>query len=294
MATTILQAFDILRSNLEITGLQQSIVSARQRNVRDALKNGVDVIDSFLTGSYSRSTLIAPLSEADIDIFAVLNSKYFHHYNHRQNGGQAGLLDLVKRTLKKTYTKTPDISRNGQAVTIRFNDFMVDVIPAFNRQGGGYLIPNSISKTWISTDPKKHVELMTNQNRLHQGKLVPLVKMIKGWNKNCGKFFQSFHLEVLAIQIFQGVTISDYPSGIRFFFEKALNLVGKKNLDPAGYGGDVGCYINTQNKYDEARRKIQLAYERSLNAESLAFKSHIAEAIEFWKKIFGGYFPSYG
>jgi hypothetical protein len=29
----------------------------------------MEVLDSFLTGSYRRSTMIAPLSQADIDIF---------------------------------------------------------------------------------------------------------------------------------------------------------------------------------------------------------------------------------
>jgi hypothetical protein len=73
--------------------------------------------------------MIAPLSEADVDIFFCLDAKYFQNYNG-QNGGPAGLLDAVKRTLLKTYTRTPDISRNGQAVSIRFDDFVVDVVPA--------------------------------------------------------------------------------------------------------------------------------------------------------------------
>ena len=37
--------------------------------------------------------MIAPLKEADIDIFVVLPSRYFSHYNSA-NGGQAGLLDV--------------------------------------------------------------------------------------------------------------------------------------------------------------------------------------------------------
>jgi len=137
MPTTIPLAFLRLKSNLEITDLQTETVSTRQQSVREVVEAGLEVTDSFLTGSYSRQTMIAPLKEADVDIFVVLNSRYFHHYNQGQNGGQAGLLDQLKRTLLKTYTRTPDISRNGQAVTIRFEDFVVDVIPAFNRQGGG-------------------------------------------------------------------------------------------------------------------------------------------------------------
>jgi tRNA nucleotidyltransferase (CCA-adding enzyme) len=147
MATTIESAFQKLKENLEPTGLQKSTISTRQNNVREVVEKDLTVLDSFLTGSYSRSTMIAPLKDADVDVFIVLDSEYFYNYDNGQNGGQAGLLDLVKRTLRKTYTKTPDISRNGQAVTIRFEDFVVDVAPGFKIKDGGYLIPNSITQS---------------------------------------------------------------------------------------------------------------------------------------------------
>jgi hypothetical protein len=294
MALTISSAFAKLRENLEITNLQASIVSTRQQNVRDALKGGLDVVDSFLTGSYSRSTMISPLADADVDIVVVLDAKYFHNYNNGQNGGQAGLLDLVKRTLRRTYTRTPDISRNGQAVTIRFDDFTVDVVPAFNRQGGGYLIPNSVRQVWISTDPKKHVEIVASANKAQNGNLVPLVKMIKGWNRTHSRYFNSFHLEVMLLKALTGVSISDPPSGARFFFDKARTLVTQQNLDPAGYGGDIGAYINTQEKIAEAVAKLQLAYDRSLKAEAAAQRGNVRESMEYWSKVFGEYFPAYG
>lgn len=294
MATTIQQSFLKLKQNLEITGLQQSTVSTRQNSVREVMEAGLNVKDSFLTGSYSRSTMIAPLKEADVDIFFVLDNSYFYNYNKGQNGGQAGLLDLVKRTLRKTYTRTPDISRNGQAVTIRFEDFVVDVVPGFNRQGGGYLIPNSISQNWISTDPKKHVEIMSAANKAHNGDLVPLVKMIKGWNKNNNKYFSSFHLEVLALEILNSVTISDFPSGVRYYFDKGRTTISQKNLDPAGYGGDVGNYINTQEKIQEAVSKFELAYTRAIKAEDYAKRGLVKDAVDMWIKIFGDYFPAYG
>ncbi|MBM3210668.1 nucleotidyltransferase [Candidatus Poribacteria bacterium] len=296
MATTILSAFQKLRENLEITGLQKSTVSTRQNNVREIMENDLIVLDSFLTGSYSRNTMIAPLKDADVDIFFVLDNKYFYHYDSGKNGGQAGLLDLVKRTLRKTYTKTPDISRNGQAVTIRFEDFMVDVVPGFYRQGGGYLIPNSINQNWIATDPKKHVEIFSDANTKHNGDLVPLIKMIKGWNANINKYFRSFHLEALALQVLNGATISDFPSGTRYFFDKCRTFVKNRNPDPAGlaYSGDVGSYINTQEKIQEAMAKFQLAYDRACKSEDYASRGYIQEAIQMWGKIFGDYFPAYG
>ena len=71
MAKTILESFRELKTNLEITELQQSTVSTRQQNVRNAVESELNVLDSFLTGSYSRHTMIAPLKEADIDIFII-------------------------------------------------------------------------------------------------------------------------------------------------------------------------------------------------------------------------------
>jgi hypothetical protein len=129
MAKTIDEGFEELRFNLEITDLQEKTVSTRQKNVRKALEDDFDILDSFLTGSYRRSTMIAPLKGADLDIFIVLDPKYY------EASGQAALLANVKKELRKTYTETPDISPNGQAVTIRFTDFKVDVITGFRRKG---------------------------------------------------------------------------------------------------------------------------------------------------------------
>lgn len=295
MATTIPQSFLELKQNLEISDTQGTIISARQKSVRGVIEAKINLIEpfSFLTGSYCRQTLIAPLKEADIDIFFVLDPKYYHHYNGK-NGNQAGLLDGVRKVLLKTYTKTPDISRNGQAVTIRFNDFVVDVVPGFNRQGGGFLIPNSVNQSWIPTNPKKHVEIMSSANKAHNNELIPLIKMIKAWNKNNDKYFNSFHLEVIALEALNNVSITDFSSGVRYFFDKGRTLVAQKNLDPAGYGGDIGGYIDTHEKVQEAIAKFQLAYDRAVKAEDYAKRGYAKDAIDMWIKIFGDYFPTYG
>ncbi len=105
MAKTIPESFLKLKENLEITDPQEAIISTRQRNIRTVIETGINLVDpySFLTGSYSRQTLIAPLKETDIDIFFVLHSKYYYHYENGQNGGQGGLLDWVKKVIKSLW-----------------------------------------------------------------------------------------------------------------------------------------------------------------------------------------------
>jgi hypothetical protein len=292
MPYTIAESFQRFRSNLEITDPQSTTVSIRQLAIRKVLANDFQIVDDFLTGSYARSTMISPLSEADIDIFICLHPSYFNAFNGT-NGGPAGLLDRVKTSLRKTYTSTPDISRNGQAVTIRFSDFVVDVVVGFNRNGGGYIIANGVNNFWLSTDPKKHVEIFSQSNKVHSGDLVPLIKMIKSWNKGNGSFFRSFHLEVLALEALRNVTITDLPSGLRFFFQKAQSLVRGKNLDPAGYGDDIGRYI-TQATVDEATRKFQGAFNSAAAAEQYTNRGQIPQAIEIWRHLAPNHFPAYG
>ena len=203
------------------------------------------------------------------------------------------MIDKVRKSLLKTYTKTPKISRNGQAVTITFTDFVVDVVPAFNRQGGGYLIPNSATKQWINTNPKVHVDCMINENSTHNGTLVPIVKMIKGWNKKINDAFTSFYLELMAINIFRNVTISDYPSGMRYFFDKGREGIKLKIKDPVTYGGQINGLRNTKT-VEDAISKFELAYSRAVKAENFARNGYNNNAIDEWRKIFGDYFPAYG
>lgn len=292
MPYTVAESFARLRSQLEITDIQSSVVSVRQQTVRKIIDGAMRVEDDFLTGSYARSTMISPLSEADIDIFICLHPSYFTHFNGI-NGGPAGLLDLAKTTVRKTYSSTPDISRNGQAVTIRFSDFVVDVVIGFNRNGGGYIIANAVGNYWLSTDPKRHVALMSEANKRHAGNLVPVIKMIKSWNKAHGSFFRSFHLEVLALKIFSSVTISDFESGLRFFFDNARAEVRQVNPDPAGYGDDIGRYIKG-GSVEQATAKFTGAFNLAAHAEAYTRRGDHKSAILTWKQLMPNHFPSYG
>ncbi|RVK48207.1 nucleotidyltransferase [Sinorhizobium meliloti] len=287
MVRTIADAFRVLRSNLEITGLQEQTVASRQKAIREVLARDFIIKDTFLTGSYRRSTMIRPLKEADVDIFIVLDVKYYRDDRKR------ALLESIKKSLRKTYTKTPDIRPDGSAVTVTFTDFKVDVVPAFYRKGSGYLIPSLELNKWISTDPKKHVEIWTAANKAHNNDLVPLIKMIKGWNKS-RNLFKSFHLETLILKALDGVTITDYPSGMRYVFDKGITLVQYKLADPAGYSDDVGAHVDTKAKIQLLVDRLIWARDRAMEADAMAADGNVANAINKWRLIVPSYFPRYG
>jgi hypothetical protein len=118
--------------------------------------------------------------------------------------------------------------------------------------------------------------------------------MIKSWNRMINDYFMSFHLEEMVLQLLRGVKISDFPSGVRYFFDKARTYVTQKNPDPAGYTAHVGSYLNTRQKVDDAVSRLDTAYDRALKAENLGQAYQAQDAIDKLRQIFGGYFPSYG
>ncbi len=300
MARTVAQGFQELRSRLEITNLQSSAVSKRHQDIREILKKELPVLEDggdFLTGSYVRNTMIAPLKEADIDIFFVLKRSYYYEND------QASLLDKVKSTLKKAYPYTADISRDGQAVTISFHDFKVDVVPAFHRMLSfffpGYLIANTITKKWIVTNPKEHLEIWRKANQEHNGNLIPLIKMMKAWNKTNGALLTSFHLECLLLKILKGESIMDFPSAVQYVFGKARRFfrypVFFTVWDPTVSNSDVGAYLNTQKKRAAVLSRLETAYTRAKKAQELTSQGNIEEAFTNWQYIFGDYyFPAFG
>ncbi len=297
MPHTVAKAFEVLRERLEITPLQLSTVSKRHERVREVLRKELPIVDGgdFLTGSYMRRTMIAPLKEADIDIFIVLDEKYRHDYN------PDSLLDKVKYILKKGYSETTDISRDGQAVTISFSGCKIDIVPAFPRRVGlrflrkyrGFVIANTIEKAWIATDPQQHIMIWREANKKHDGKLIPLIKMIKGWNKENGGLLTSFHLECLILQIMKYQSITFFPAAVRYVFQKARRKLLYPVADPAGYNFDVGTYLNTRNKREEVKSHLESAYKRARKAEEHVTIGKVEEADSNWQLIFGRYFPKY-
>lgn len=287
------QAFERLRRNLELTGLQEKTVASRQRNVREAVAAQLSVVDDFLAGSYRRHTLIGPLVGADVDVVIVLDRSY-------HDSGARAVLDLVRDALLVEYPRTSKISRNGQAVTIRFSDFVIDVVPAFALPwyswSTGWEICDSRSNAWITTNPKKHVELSAAANRAHGGHLVPRIKQLKAWNREAGEPLHSFHLEAMAWSIFGTSWLwkngqrSDWESA-RFFFDKARTDLNDQLHDPAGTGADIAAYLHG-TALKAAISKVTSAYERCVRAERAAKESDLATMHKTYGQVFGDYYPT--
>lgn len=295
MATTIKQAFAQYKTNLEITDRQDGVVATARANVVAALKKKLTLHteESKVIGSWARDTMTRYLSEGDVDVMVILH--YGKNEDWDTDEGTITCLDRFRTILADAYSKTT-IRRDRNCITMRFKEFRLDVIPAFKMKQGYYTIPDSIRKEWVSTDPFTFAKGLTKINQTMDGSLVPLIKMIKGWNRNVGWPVRSFHLECMMYNRYKDYDQGyNYPSMIKVFFDALPGYLSKPCYDPVK-GDRVDDYLDnyaSPTLRQIAIRKAKKAAEDAAEAYDDQEK-YPSIAIGEWKDLLGEFFPSYG
>ena len=221
------------------------------------------------------------------------------HYSKNQHWdnseGTIKVLDKFKSILDKTYPNT-NKRRDQNCITMEFSEFRLDVVPAFSNKGGYYQIPDSVRKVWVDTDPFTFAEFITSLNKRLSGCFIPLIKIIKGWNRNEGWPIRSFHLECLMYNHFNRyITSYSYPFMIQDFFAALPSYLNSVTYDPVK-GDQVDSYLDNS----AIKTKRQIAIEKARNAKEKSKEAYGDQeryptvAIGEWKKILGEFFPSYG
>lgn len=209
MATTINDSFRVFASQLEISERQESKVSNCRNNVVKKLEQELTLHPekSKVIGSWDRNTLIRYLSEGDVDVMVVLHYGNNKHWDNSDGTEQS--LNKFKSILETSYPNT--LTRKDEnCVTMKLDEFRLDVVPAFKLDSGRYKIPDTHRKKWIITDPFAFADLITTTNKNMGERLVPLIKMVKAWNRGIGWPIRSFHLECIMYNRF-----GTYDSGVR-------------------------------------------------------------------------------
>lgn len=298
MATTVKQAFNEYKTNLEITDRQTSLLATTRSNVVAALaaKLSLHPEISKVIGFYDRYTLTRYLKEGDIDLMVILH--YGDNKAWDNNEGATRALDRFKSILDLAYPNTPT-RRDRNCITMKFSEFRLDVVPAFMVSATPtdyYKIPDSIRQYWVPTDPIEFAKKLTAVNTNMDGTFVPLIKMVKGWNRNVGWPIRSFHLECLMYGHYQSYAQGyTYSSTLKRFFESLPGYLSHACFDPVR-GDQVDSYLDnyaTKTRRQIAIEKAQLAAANAREAYNDEEK-YPSIAIGEWKALFGEFFPSYG
>lgn len=290
----VTQAFEIFRQRLELSETEEQDTIRRHEDVRRCIAEAFDISRSFLTGSYARHTKTKPLK--DVDIFFVLGEQEAHWRDKSPHE----LLDAFKECLAKEYGKGA-VEPGRRCVTLEFDKrnptvdaegqvLSVDAVPAFELKHH-YEIPDRVLGKWIKSDPEAHKAQSTRKNKELDERWVPLVKMLKRWNRSAGKPIKpSFLIEVMAQHLVDG-PFTTYQGEVRRFFAAAIDGVMQDWSDPAGLGPPVSDQMTPELR-QSASEVLRRAEVQAALATRLEKQGKQGEALSVWRDLMKKYFPT--
>jgi hypothetical protein len=203
-------------------------------------------------------------------------------------------LETVQTSLAEYRT---NVRKNGQAITLYYKTWpSVDIVPVSrttndNGSVSHYNVPNANNGSWIQARPKKFAgEIEAKATQCGQN-FRRIIKMVKHWNRVHSEFLSSYHIEVLALNIYSG-NLDDTPWQVFQFFEKAKPLLQASLWHELGYADDYLTYSDRA----EVLKRFDTAIQKTRDAWYLTYvgKNDHKGAIELWRQVFGDKFPAYG
>lgn len=295
MATLRQSVHDFI-AKLELTDAEQTAASNQHVYLREGLA-GLLTLDpaynTFLTGSYARSTAIRPLK--DIDVFCVMKRSFELDPDIHP---PAKALRVIKKALDTLYPgKAADPQNRSVNIEFSGTGIAYDVVPAFvdsKAAGEVFLIPDIDAGRWIRSNPRIHKDKSISANVAAGNELKPLTKAVKHWNRQLAKDarLRSFHIEVMAWDVLTTPPESRL-SGLLALFAGLAERVLHTTPDPAGLGPDIDTDLTWSQRQDAAKRFRDAASEIK-RAQTLAADGKVEAAHYIMYGLFGNPYPEKG
>ena len=296
---TIDQSFQKLLSNLHPTEKQRQRIKITRETIDSVLANDQRIFlhtqkqPSFLTGSYSRSTIIRPIHDVDLYIRV-------HYGKHAKDKSPRSILLLMASVLKKRYPKNTKVNVDSPCIIVNFFDYKFEVAPVvcYEDKPDIYDVPAPGSQSWMQCYPHIPSRWLSSCNHKNNKMFIPLIKFLKQWNRVNKVGLKSFHLELLTEKVFGSMTdIYSYPQGIFDWIYCVRDWLWENSYpfieEPGSSYKFVDDYVYEKkfrlrvmrNKIDTALKKAERAYDFYLKGRHIAAK-------RIWRNMFGSMFPS--
>ena len=295
---TIDQSFQKFLTNLNPTDKQLQQIRKTRDSIDTVLIND-DQISlntqkqiSFLTGSYSRKTIIRPID--DIDLYVRI-----HYGKHAEGHSPMSILRLMARAIRRRYPKNTKINVDAPCIVVRFWGYKFEIVPAvgYSDDPDLYSIPAPGSKKWMQCYPNVPDKWLSACNYKNNSMFIHLIKMLKQWNRNNKVGLKSFHLELLTEKVFGAITdIYSYPQGIYDWMYYVRNWIWENDfpfiLEPGKNYAYVDDYLYEKAfRLQVVRKKLDAGLKKAERGWNFYSKSKYPAAKRVWNNMFGPKFP---
>lgn len=295
MVESIQEAFEQFERDVVRVPKQDNDAAKRvQQEIREHLAQELaELVETFLSGSYSRRVQVVKLH--DIDIIVVVDDPTGAFAASAAAalttiGDAARTCDLVSRVSSPR--------RRSVRLTLRDYEFAIDLVGARepDGDGDGHLLacnwPEEGRDDWTWGHPRGQRQAAIDKNQQTGGIYVPSVRLVKFWlGRVWGdgeKPFRSYHAEsVLHGALSQKV---DFDQAMVTFFDAAYDALAPGVLTPDP--GAPSTYVDEILDPNE-RREARDAVVSARSAAHVAYeKEDLDEALDAWAEIFGPAFPA--
>jgi hypothetical protein len=257
-----------------------------------ALKKAKLEIDGYhIIGSYMRETMVGPLVANNVDVLVELNPARYKQWHN--SDATHHVMRVFRESLNHAFPKLA-VQQEGHEVTVQFPDFRVDVIPAMRWHTGCYVIPDEQQEKWIYTDPQKFAERLAMLNQRHGGMLLPLIKIIRAWNRSVESPLRGFHIEAMVLRRhdgtgrFGGIT-QTFPAALCDMFMVLPTMIEQPCVDPQ-LNQRLDLYLgegSRQLKRGRASDHAGDASDLATAAYDLYSQGRMDESLALWGQLFG-------
>jgi hypothetical protein len=305
----ITEAFQKLKSKLELHPSFDQTIQQKHNAVRSALENIDPTIKTKLIGSLQRRTRIQPRQghTFDIDILVIRG-----HFDRWAGPSESGF--TAQQALDQLHGLVRSSPRYGSmgpqqdqpTVTFEYqNDVKVELVPGYIDMighssngtthmptGRGYWIPKD--SAWELADYDYEASHVSALNQTSNGLLIPTVKMLKAIRRLHFPNLTGYHLEVIATHtlptlfpIYQQRSIQpSFPGLITDFF----NLAGNYLTQPLRMSGSNTPHL-TLDPIQRVQTTRVFAQIRE-HCNTLAQMGTEAAQFDAWRTLFGDIFSS--
>jgi hypothetical protein len=290
---SVQQAFEQFeRDVVRVPNAENDAAKRVQQEIREHLARELpELLETFLSGSYSRRVQVVRLHDIDIIVVLVDPTGAFA-------ASAAAALEAIRAAAVTCALVRRATARvRSVRLTLRDYEFTVDLVAALEPdEGEGLLLARHMldegHDDWTLGHPRGQRQAAIDKNDDTGGIYIPSVRLVKYWLTTLWgtgeKPFRSYHAEsVLHGALSEKV---DFDEAMVLFFDAAYEALAPGVLTPDP--GAPATYVDERLEANE-RREAREAVARARAAAQAAYeKGDLEEALDGWVEVFGSAFPA--
>jgi len=287
LAKTLDEGFQLFLDSL-LSNDSRPAVSEHREIIRECLDSEFGVYAFFLAGSFLSDTNIR--GYGGVDYFVSIGEDSIPDDSNV-------LLDQVEQALAACFL---GVVTRAPAVEVPFGageSEVIRVVPArlAGQTGDGhrlYAVADGMGG-WMSSSPDAHRAYVEDLDLNLDGKLRPLIRLLKAWKHFREVPISSFYLELRCVEYAFDekmiVYTVDFPNVLQVMWDDQFSDVH----DPKRISGYVPARLTYADR-KVAISRLRTALYHTSRAQEAAAAGDVEEAYVYWNRVFNGRFPAYG